>query len=217
VQDVFSAIPATAFGDNGTGYNFGELKPDSLSGVVFDNSVEHDGIFHSATDPGINGVTVTLTGTDINGNPVSLTTTTATIAGQAGSYAFTGLEASNAAGYTITETQPAVYLEGKDQLGSLNGNAAVQDVFSAIPATAFGDNGTGYKLRRTQARFALWCGVRQQRRTRWHLHSATDPGINGVTVTLIGTDINGNPVSLTTTTARLRAKRAHMPSRSGSK
>jgi len=85
------------------------------------NSVEHDGIFHSATDPGINGVTVTLTGTDINGNPVSLTTTTATIAGQAGSYAFTGLEASNGAGYTITETQPSAYLEGKDELGSLSG------------------------------------------------------------------------------------------------
>ena len=201
VQDVFAAIPTT-FGSNGTGYNFGELRPATIAGVAFDNSLEHDGVFHSATDPGLNGVTVTLTGTDINGNPVSLTTTTSTIGGQAGSYSFTGLEASNASGYTITETQPSAYLEGKDQVGSLEGNSAVQDVFSAIPTT-FGADGTGYtfgELEPVQLSGVVFDNSLEHDGT---FHSASDPGLNGVTVTLTGTDINGNPVSVTTTTSTI--------------
>ena len=51
----------------------------------------------------IAGTTVTLTGTDDFGNAVSKTTTT----NGSGHYSFTGLNPSNAAGYTVTETPPA--------------------------------------------------------------------------------------------------------------
>src|SRR4029077_878181 len=103
------------------------------------------------TDPGINGVTVTLTGTDDKGNAVSLSTTTATVAGQAGSYAFTGLRPSNGAGYTITETGtgvPATFIDGKDSVpGSLGGNQAnpYADQVTAIPVHA-GNNGVNYNF-----------------------------------------------------------------------
>ncbi len=51
----------------------------------------------------ISGTTVVLTGTDAFGNSVSKTTTT----NGSGQYSFTGLNPSNASGYTVTETPPA--------------------------------------------------------------------------------------------------------------
>jgi hypothetical protein len=53
-----------------------------------------------------------------------------------GVYVFVNLRPSNAAGYTLTETQPAGYPDGTDVLGTINdvpvGNAAVNDTFSGI-------------------------------------------------------------------------------------
>ena len=59
----------------------------------------------TTTGSPIAGTTVTLTGKDEFGNTVSKTTTT----GSSGQYSFTGLNPSNAAGYTVTETPPAGY------------------------------------------------------------------------------------------------------------
>lgn len=84
----------------------------SLSGRVYID-INDNGLDEGET--GIGGVTITLTGTDINGNPVTRTVQTA----PDGSYSFTGLPPSNAAGYTIVQTQPAGYTDGKDQVGSL--------------------------------------------------------------------------------------------------
>jgi hypothetical protein len=63
-------------------------------------------------DPGetaIPNTTVTLTGTDYLGDPVSMATTT----DGNGQYTFPNLLPSNRNGYTITETQPVPYLNGK--------------------------------------------------------------------------------------------------------
>src|SRR5262245_44400698 len=126
--------------------------PATLSGVVFDNTVENDGVFHSATDPGINGVLITLTGTDAEGNPVNRSTTTTTIGGQAGSYVFSGLPPTGEGGsYTITETGiglPATFVDGKDSVpGSLGGQQANQyaDAVTDIFVQA-NDNGVGYNF-----------------------------------------------------------------------
>ncbi|MEJ1959221.1 MAG: SdrD B-like domain-containing protein, partial [Nitrosomonadales bacterium] len=73
----------------------------SLSGTVF-NDVNFNGTLDSG-EPGIAGVTLTLTGTDLLGNTVNQTTTT----DSTGKYSFTGLLTPNGSGYTITETQPA--------------------------------------------------------------------------------------------------------------
>lgn len=77
-----------------------------LSGIVWiDNNN------NAAVDPGelgIPGVTLTLTGTDINGNPVTATA----ITDASGAFIFSALFPSDANGFTITETQPAAYLDG---------------------------------------------------------------------------------------------------------
>ena len=60
-----------------------------------------------------------------------------------GDYSFSDLRPSGVDGYTVTETQPAGLLDGIDTAGSLGGDAAVNDVISAIPVGS-GDAGTGY-------------------------------------------------------------------------
>ncbi len=193
-----------AFGQINHTFDAGFEPLAKVSGVVFDNSVEDDGVFHAATDPGINGVTVTLTGTDDLGNPVSLSTTTSTIAGQAGSYVFSGLRPSNAAGYTVTETGvgvPASFIDGKDSVpGSLGGKQANQtaDQVTAIVVHA-NANGVNYDF--GEIKPAQVAGTVFSDYNNDGTENGPDQGIAGVTITLTGTDGNGQPVNRTTTTA----------------
>jgi uncharacterized repeat protein (TIGR01451 family) len=113
--------------------NFGHLLPSVLSGHVY-YDVNKNGL-RDAGDTGIPNTTVTLTGTNDLG-AVNLTTTT----DANGAYSFGNLRPGN---YTITETQPTGYNEGTDNLGTLSGNAATQDVFAAIPVT-MGVTGQNY-------------------------------------------------------------------------
>ena len=85
-------------------------------------------------------MTVTLTGTDHLGNPVSLTTTTL----GDGSYLFANLRPGT---YTVTETQPAGYVDGRDTVGTLFGGTAGNDVISAATIPTGGNaSGTSYNF-----------------------------------------------------------------------
>lgn len=86
-----------------------QVHAASLSGRVFADANGNGDT--DAGDAGIPNVTVTLTGTDINGNTVTFTTTT----DSNGDYSFTNLPPSNSAGYTLTETQPSGYISGTAQ------------------------------------------------------------------------------------------------------
>jgi hypothetical protein len=92
--------------------DFGEVRPASVAGFVY-LDLNNSGI-RQPGDPGLAGVLLTLTGTNDAGGAVSASTTTAAD----GSYSFAGLRPGN---YTVTETQPAGYLNGKDTLGNLGG------------------------------------------------------------------------------------------------
>lgn len=102
-------------------------------------------------EAGIGNVTITLTGTDIFGNPVSQTTATSTD----GSYAFPGL---NPGVYNLTQTQPAGYesvgaslgigadspgyINGSDQFTNIvlgSGNKAGDFDFGEMLLASFGD------------------------------------------------------------------------------
>src|SRR5262249_54959468 len=100
-------------GVNGTNNNFGELPPPaSLSGFVYVDA-NNNGVKDAGESP-ISNVPVTLTGTTSQGDDVTLTTTTAADA----SYKFPDLQPGN---YTITETQPTAFQQGKNTVGSLGG------------------------------------------------------------------------------------------------
>jgi hypothetical protein len=91
-------------------YLFAEIEPSDIFGMVwrdFNNNGEVDIAFDEA---GIDGVTVTLSGTDDRGNAISKTQ----VSDGGGSYAFIDLRPGT---YAIEETQPAGYddgLEGDD-------------------------------------------------------------------------------------------------------
>ena len=75
----------------------GALSPSTLKGKVYID-LQRDGSFQKG-DPGVSGLTVTLTGTNDAGQMVNLTTTTS----YNGSYSFTGLLPGD---YAVTVTPP---------------------------------------------------------------------------------------------------------------
>ncbi len=84
----------------------------SIAGTVFQDRVR-DGANGgtpqaAAQEPRIQGVTLTVTGTDLFGDPVNATATT----DANGNYLFNNLPPSSVGGYTITQTQPASFING---------------------------------------------------------------------------------------------------------
>jgi hypothetical protein len=111
-----------------------QLLAGSLSGYVYAD-MNHNGV----RDPGdwpIAGTLVTLTGVNDLGQMVQVSTGTL----PDGSYFFGGLRPG---AYLITETQPGVYHQGTDNLGSLGGSVGHDQFFVALGQD---QAGTGYNF-----------------------------------------------------------------------
>jgi len=190
VNDRFGGI-TLASEEAGTGYDFGELG-GQLSGYVYVDR-NNNGL-REAGEPGIAGVTVRLSGTAADGSVVNLSATT----DASGLFQFANLLPANAAGYTLTETQPSAYADGLDTAGRVNGVAsglAGNDVISAIAYS--GGNAEDYLFGERAAAISgsvfndvAGNGVRE----------SGDLPLAGVTLTLTGTDADGQPVTRTTLT-----------------
>jgi hypothetical protein len=185
--DVVSGI-SLGGGVNASGYNFGEVT-GSLTGTVYVD-VNNNGVLDQPPDTGLGGQPITLTGTDVNGNPVNLSTTTASN----GTYSFTGLVAGT---YTVTENGGNGYGEGASTAGT-SGGTATTDVISGI-SLGGGVNASGYNFGEVTGSLAgtVYVDVNNN----GVLDQPPDTGLAGQPVTLTGTDVNGNPVNLSTTTA----------------
>lgn len=108
--------------------NFGELRNTQISGHVW-HDANNDGV-REASEDAIPGVTITLVGP--NGD--TQTTTDAN-----GYYEFLDLDPGT---YTLKETQPTGFLDGKDNFGTKGGtvvNDAAEDQIQSITLVA-GDN-----------------------------------------------------------------------------
>src|SRR5207249_10600040 len=110
--------PVTLGTTNSTNNNFGEIKAARLAGFVYLDA-NNDGI-KEATEHGIPRVTLHLSGTDDTGAALALTGHT----GSDGSYIFANLRPGN---YTIAETQPAHFRQGRNTIGSLGGTVNGDD------------------------------------------------------------------------------------------
>jgi uncharacterized repeat protein (TIGR01451 family) len=178
-------IDAIVLGTGGTSpaNNFGEVRAASLAGRVYQDA-DYNGTA-SAGDPGIAGVTVKLTGTDMFGNPVSLTTTTAAATGN---YAFGNLVPGS---YTLTETQPAAFADGADAAGTAGGTVA-NDVVSAI-ALRSNVAATGYDFGELLTRIPVRVFVDPNNDG---IPQAGETGIPNVELRLTGTDAAGNAVNI---------------------
>ncbi len=143
--DRIAAIDLSA-GYDGTQFNFGELSASIAGSVYADYSAAtpantNNGV-RNGGEAGIAGVTVTLTGTDVDGGSVNRSTTT----DASGNYLFASVLPGT---YTVTEGAipgaAGSFADGKDSAGSLGGSTAVNDQISAITLTA-GAHATGYNF-----------------------------------------------------------------------
>jgi hypothetical protein len=116
ISDRFTDIVLPA-GVDGASYNFGELKPSSVAGCVYID-VNNNGVRDPNETP-IAGVDITITGIDDRGNVVNTTIST----DLNGLYTFQNLRPANNVGYTLTQTHPVLFLDGKDKVGTAGGVA----------------------------------------------------------------------------------------------
>ena len=191
--DRLSTIDLSA-GLDGVDFNFGENpNGSSIAGRVW-LDLDNDGLI-GPTETGLGGVEIVLTGTDRNGQPVTMTTTT----NADGSYAFIGLLPGT---YVVTEpTQPTDTLNGTTVAGDKGGTATgVDTVPSAISAIVLGNNeaATGYNF--GEIPIASISGRVYYDNNDNGIVDADETGIADVQIVLTGTDHAGNPVTLTTRT-----------------
>lgn len=160
-----------AVGQAATGYLFGDVQAASIAGAVFVDADDDGG--QGPLETGIGGANISVTGTDLFGTAVSRTATTLAD----GSYLVGDLLPGT---YTVTESQPAGYFDGKDTAGSQGGTVGadtVSGIVLASGATAvgylFGER-AGTSVRGAVFRDLDGDGVRD----------AAEGGIAGVTITL---------------------------------
>jgi uncharacterized repeat protein (TIGR01451 family) len=199
VNDQFGGI-VIGVGQSGINYNFGELG-SSLAGTVYIDANGNGS--KDSTEAGLAGVTVTLSGNSTSGtNICSLIASCTTTTTSSGTYGFTGLPSGS---YTLTETQPVAYGDGKESAGtpagtvnnSSFGSTAATNQIQSVPLLPH-QNGIGYDFGEHTGTIS---GIVYNDLNANGLLDSGEPGISGVIVKLTGTDILGNPVSLTTTTA----------------
>jgi hypothetical protein len=186
-KDEIDTIQLTA-GSAGLNYDFGEAG-HSLSGFVYVDT-NGDGV-RDPGDAALGGVVLTLK--DAGGNTVATTTTTAAD----GSYLFAGLAAGT---YSVSEAATPGYLEGTNNVGTVNGSAsgtapAGKDEIDAIQLPA-GGTGVNYDFGEAGASLAGFAYVDA------NANGVRDPGdgaLAGVAITL--KDAGGNTVASTTTAA----------------
>ncbi|MDX2280653.1 MAG: SdrD B-like domain-containing protein, partial [Saprospiraceae bacterium] len=156
--------------------------------------IDADGV-QDGNEPGIAGVPVTLTGTTVDGNPVTLNTTT----NATGFYLFSLLVPGT---YQVTFGTPAggYVLTGQDQGGNDAADSdAAPGTQQTIPTVlAVGESDltwdAGFYKAASIGNF-VWNDLDGD-----GTQDAGEPGIPGVSVLLTGTTGGGTPVSLTTTT-----------------
>ena len=186
-NDVIGSITLTS-GTTASGYLFGE-SGSGLSGLVY---VDRNGNgVRDGGEPGIAGVTVTLSGTDVDGNAVHVVTTT----DSNGVYSLLQLPASNGQGYTLTESQPAAWGDGQDRVGTLGGTLGNDTVTGIVlGANQFG---SGYDFGEVggSLRGQIYLDSNSN-----GARDAAEPPLTGVTVTLTGMGADGQAINRTVTT-----------------
>ncbi|MBI2823693.1 MAG: hypothetical protein HYX69_03260 [Planctomycetia bacterium] len=109
----------------------------SFSGSVYVDT-NNDGT-KAANEKPLGGVTLTLTGKNIQGTAVHMVTTTASD----GSYSFQNLLQSDDKGYTVTESQPAFFTDGKETPAS-GVTSPTNDQFSFVVTIGFASTGNNF-------------------------------------------------------------------------
>jgi serine-aspartate repeat-containing protein C/D/E len=135
LYSIFTGIVITSDLD-AVNYDFCEHVGANLSGWVYHDR-SNEGTFNRPGEEGIGSVKIELL---LNGVVVG-TTTTSSAAGNVGYYQFTNLAPGT---YTVRETQPGNWLDGKDKEGS-KGGVATNDLISQV-VLDYGDDAVEYNF-----------------------------------------------------------------------
>jgi protocatechuate 3,4-dioxygenase beta subunit len=165
-----NGISVTITNTGSANNNFGEVL-GSLAGYVYAD-LNNNGL-REAGEPGIPATTITLTGKDLNGNPINQTAITAAD----GSYKFSDLPSGT---YQTDETQPSGFSDGLDQAGTAGGSIITNDTISNIPLGA-GVDTTEYDFGEIGVTISgtVWLD-----RNRDGILDTTEPGVGSVTLEL---------------------------------
>ena len=192
---------------NNTSIVIVNLTRSSLEGVVFedrDRAGANGGVPQAAAlEPRLAGVSIVLSGTDAFGNVVNQTVLT----DANGRYEFTDLSPADAAGYTLTQTQPAGFVNGPidppaagvnaPSLGGSYTAGAPNSVYTAIAvgADAIGLRYNFPEVRRPSLSGSVYVDVNFS-----DAFDASDSAIAGATVELLNA-ADGTVIATTTTDA----------------
>jgi large repetitive protein len=179
-----------------TGNNFAEVIPSSISGRVFLDQ-NNNGV-QNGPDTGINGVTVQL----LNSSNVVVATQ---VTNSLGDYSFTGLQPGT---YTVVEpTQPANTTNGITTAGTVpNGGTAGTATAIGVTPSAIATIIVPPNTASVANNFAEIPNGRTISGRVFldfdnsGIPNGPDYGLAGVTLTLTGTDVNGNTINRTVTT-----------------
>ncbi len=178
--DGTDAIRAIALpsGMDGVNYDFGELRPASIAGNVYDDK---DGdCIRDPGETGIEGVLIEIF--DDLGRLVNSTRTDS-----AGNYRFDNLKPGT---YRLNETQPIGYAQSGQDAGTAGGDDSITDVISAI-ALGSGVNATEYdfcELRVASLEGQVFADLNED-----CIFDANESPIPGVRIELL--DVNGNVIA----------------------
>lgn len=186
--DRIAAIDLGA-GADGTQFNFGEVQRAAISGTVYLDR-NRNGVFDpEPTDGRLAGVTLRLVEGSSCSAPVLATATT----DASGNYAFGGVLA--ALRYSICQVQPTGYADGSTHPGAAATSAAANVItIDSLPTGGSAANRFGELA-------AVLRGEVYLDADNDGLLDPGESGLDGVTVTLSGSDITGSPVNRSTTTA----------------
>ena len=180
-NDQFTDVLLTS-GESGVQYNFGELKPASISGHVHITTPEGNCVEPGSPEyRGIEGVTIQLL--DANGNFVAETTTNSQ-----GQYEFVGLAPGV---YSVVEVQPEDYLDGDDHVGSHGGVIGPNDTIRQINLGS-GSQATHYDFCEIEP--ATIKGMVWYDKNNNGIQDNGEQGIGGVRIDLL--DATGNPAQI---------------------
>lgn len=190
-NDRFGLVELCA-GDEGVEYNFGEIRPSSISGFVSVSTPEGDCL--DPNDPnhnGIAGVTIQL----FNENGAFLAET---VTNDNGFYQFADLTPGT---YSIVEVQPNAFLDGPEHVGDVSGTelgfVSTNDRFDQITLTS-GDAGVMYNF--CEHLPAEIHGTVYHDQNDNGLLEAGEQRLGGVTIELL--DAAGDVISVTETNAQ---------------
>nr|WP_255696655.1 SdrD B-like domain-containing protein [Sandaracinobacteroides sayramensis] len=184
-----------ASGTSATRYDFGATG-QGLGGYVYVD--RNDNGVRDAGEPGIAGVSITLSGETANGQDVCAITACTATTDASGAFLFNQVPGSSTAGYTLTEQAQSsaplsAYADGADAAGTVNGvvrGTAGNDVISGI-VIGTGELGVNYAF---GERAGSLSGSSYIDGNDDGIRQPGEAGLPGVTVTLSGRTATGEDI-----------------------